>query len=75
MPRGKPFVCWISKPGSKGNDVALHIGNEVELKLDTGEWVQGKFGYRKNNGFFPYVVKCDKIEHQAALRFNLRSVE
>ena len=73
MPRGKPFVCWLSSPG-RYHDVALLIGDTVELQLDSGEWVRGKFGYRKKNGVFPYVVRCGKVEHQAALTFKLRPV-
>lgn len=71
MPRGKPFICWIDE----GNRTALHIGDEVELQLESGDWVRGKFGYRKKNGIFPYVVKCGKVEHQAALRHKLRGIE
>ncbi len=74
MPKGKPFVCWLSSPG-KYHDVALCIGDPVEVKLDDGTWVRGKFGYRKNNGMYPYVVKCGKEEHQAALIHKLRQVK
>lgn len=73
MPRGKPFVCWLSSLGGY-HDVALLIGDAVELLLDSGKWVRGKFGYRKKNGYFPYVVKCGKTEHQAALIHTLRPV-
>ena len=74
MPRGKPFFCWLSSPGNFRN-VALHIGDEVELKLDSGEYVRGKFGYRKHNGLLPYVVKCGKVEHKVHLVCTLRPVQ
>ncbi len=74
MSRGKPFVCWLSGQG-RYHDVALYIGDEVELKLDSDEWVRGKFGHRKNNGIFPYVVKCGKLERRVALIHKLRPVK
>lgn len=68
MPKGKPFVCWL------GN-VALCIGDIVELQLDSGEWIRGKFGCYRNNGIFPYFVKCGKVRHQAASIHELRPVK
>lgn len=45
MPRGKPFICWLSTPGNY-HDVALHIGDEVEYKSKDG-WVRAKIGTKK----------------------------
>ena len=61
MPRGKPFVCWISSPG-KYHDVALHIGDMVGVKDTDGSVIVGKFGCKRRGGF-PYVVRCGKVEH------------
>ncbi len=73
MPRGKPFFCWLSSPG-KYHDVALHIGDEVELRLSGGNWIQGKFGC-KRTGILPYFVKHRKTEYPAELLFNLRPIQ
>jgi hypothetical protein len=73
MPRGKPFACWISSPG-KYRDVALHIGDEVELRLPSGNWIQGKFGCSRS-GIFPYFVKSRNTKYGATLLFNLRPVQ
>lgn len=74
MPRGKPFVCWISNPG-RYHDVALHIGDQVEIEISKGQWVQGKFGCSRKKKIFPYFVQCGKIRHQAGLRHKLRPVQ
>ena len=55
MPRGKPFVCWLSSPGHY-RDVALHIGDEVEFEVKPGKWVGGKFGTRLGM----YVVRVGR---------------
>ncbi len=72
MPRGKPFVCWLDHE-SRTNAIALHIGDIVDLRLDTGEWVRGKFGCSRS-GALPYFVKCKGRKYQAGLRSNLRPV-
>ena len=67
--RGKPFVCWLSSEGHH-HDVALHIGDEVEI-LVGDKWVRGKFG-RHRQGVLPYFVRAGRKEHQAALIHKLR---
>lgn len=74
MPRGKPFVCWISNPG-RYHDVALHIGDAVEVKTSTGEWVVGKFGCCIKRKIFPYFVRRGKVRHQAGSTYSLRPVQ
>jgi hypothetical protein len=71
MARGKPFVCWIGK----GNSTALLIGDEVGLRLDSGEIVRGKFGCYRRKVIFPYFVKVGSTRHQAGLIFNLIPIQ
>ena len=52
MPRGKPFVCWLSSDGHY-HDVALCIGDMVDLVLDGGTLFRGKFGCKRNGSIFP----------------------
>lgn len=73
MPRGKPFVCWLNSPGHY-RDVALHIGDIVDLELDDGGIFRGKIGCKRKGGIFPYIVRCGKTEHQAALIHKLKPV-
>ena len=69
MPRGKPFVCWLSSKG-KYRDVALHIGDTVRLRLENGKIIEGKLGCSRR-GILPYFVKVGSIKHQAALTSDL----
>lgn len=73
MPRGKPFVCWIRKD-RRAEAMALRIGDPVDLKLDDGSVVRGKFGKRRH-GLFPYFVRVGRIKHEAALVFRLSPVD
>lgn len=73
MPRGNPFVCWLSSPGHY-RDVALCIGDVVDLELDDGSVVRGKIGCHRNGHYFPYFVRVGKVEHQACLIFKLKPV-
>lgn len=58
MPRGKPFVCWLSTPGHY-NDVKLCIGDEVMVSECGKPHVRGKICCRRGERFFPYYVKAD----------------
>ncbi|KKL25907.1 hypothetical protein LCGC14_2400610 [marine sediment metagenome] len=69
MPRGKPFICWLSTPGHY-HDVALRIGDEVEYKLEKGSWVKGKFGTK--NGW--YVVRFGREVKQVFFTTQLRPI-
>lgn len=61
MPRGKPFICWLSTPGNH-HDVALHVGDEVEYKTRAGKWVRAKIGTQRNSCL--YVARWGKmVEH------------
>lgn len=72
MPRGKPFICWLSSPGEHHN-VELSIGDVVDLRLDDGEIFRGKIGMHRK-GLFPYFVRHRNVEHQVASTSDLRPI-
>ena len=71
MPRGKPFICWLSTEGNY-HDVGLYVGDEV--MFDSGEdgWVQGKIGYTR--GGVP-VVRVGKTVYRVYMKCSLRPVK
>lgn len=69
MPRGKPFVCWLSNPGHY-HDVALHIGDECEYKSAEG-WVRAKIG---TNRYGVYVARWGKNVEAIFMRIALRPI-
>ena len=73
MPRGKPFVCWIRKD-RQAEAEALRIGDIVDLKIEDGSVVRGKFGCHRH-GILPYFVRVGRKLYEATLIFNLSPVE
>ncbi len=71
MPRGKPFICWLSTPGHH-HDVKLHIGDEVEYKSRDHGWVRGRIGRKRSCGF--YVVRWGRMVENVFFIFSLRPV-
>ena len=61
MPRGKPFVCWLSTEGHY-RDVTLHIGDEVMFETMDDGWVRGKIGQHRGEGFAYFVKYGNKSE-------------
>jgi|GEM_PF-5227555 len=53
MPRGKPFICWLSTPGHF-HDVALHVGDEVEFDNQDGTWISGRIGRDRASGCYMF---------------------
>ncbi len=71
MPRGKPFICWLSSPG-KHHDVALHIGDECEYHAASGEWVRAKIGTLRQSG--AYVARWGRNVEHIWMRCALRPI-
>lgn len=61
MPRGKPFICWLSSPGHH-HDVALHIGDEVEYDSGDDGWVRARIGRKRATGMY-VARRPGKVEH------------
>ncbi len=72
MPRGKPFICWLSTPGHH-HDVKLHIGDEVEYKTRLDKWVRVKIGTLRDGGL--YVARWDKMVEVVWFTFSLRPIK
>ena len=72
MPRGKPFICWLSTPGNY-RDVALRIGDEVEYESQSDGWVLGKIGRERKGGW--YVVRWNKNWEHVFSTLSLRPVQ
>ncbi len=68
MPRGKPFICWLSTEGHY-HDVAVHIGDIVEFHSFNEGWVRAKIGCKRNG---PYVCRWGRQEETVFLMTRLR---
>lgn len=73
MPRGKPFICWLSTEGH-WRDVALHIGDEVMFDSPDDGWVRGKIGLHRGEGFC-YFVKHGKKKETVYMTVSLKPAE
>lgn len=72
MPRGKPFVCWLSTEGH-WRDVALHIGDEVMFDSPDDGWVRAKIGCIRQSGL--YVCRWDGNCEAVWMMIALKPVE
>ena len=70
MPKGKPFICWISSPGHY-HDVACYIGDEIEFNNVGKEWVRAKVGCKRSGR---YVARYGKNEDTVWFTTQLRPI-